>query len=129
MLCDSQSVAAPLCATASVASYSGERWDPTERPPHTKDFYFRLCVEAVFKMLETSEEGTLWKQTDPLAGLASFRSFIQRHLKIANGQSGLLQKWVLLRTQMCSSHLRGMPSSVSPLPTSLPGWRLISRSS
>lgn len=48
-------------------------------------------------MLETSKEETLWKQTDPLAGLASFRSFIQRHLEIANG---FLQKWVLLRTQM-----------------------------
>lgn len=46
MLCDSQSVTPPLCATASVASFSGERRDPTERSPHTKDFYFRFCLEA-----------------------------------------------------------------------------------
>lgn len=52
MLCDSQSIAPPLCATVSVVFYSGERQDPTERSPHTKGFYFRFYLEAVFKVLK-----------------------------------------------------------------------------
>lgn len=59
MLCDSQSVTPPLCATASVASYPGERPDTTERSLHTKDFYIRFCLEPAFTVLETPE--TLWK--------------------------------------------------------------------
>lgn len=99
MLCEAWSVAPPLCATASVASYSGKRQDSTERSLHTKDFYFRFRLEAVFKVLQTSLRqalpfpGTLFKDTSQLP----------------KAQNGFLPKWALLRTQMCSFHLRRDP--------------------
>lgn len=70
-----------------------------------------FCLEAVFKVLETSKEGNLLEANRSLGqALPLLGASLDDTSQLPMAKSGILQKWVLWRTQMCRNVFSGLLS-------------------
>lgn len=118
----------PLSVLLCLLPPSQERDRTLQRGLCTLRTFSSGCLEAVFKVLETSEEGNPPEANRSLGqALPLLRASFADTSQLPMAKNGILQKWALLRTQMYRFGRDPIqeclpPIPVSLLPTHLPEW-------